>query len=86
MNVSKRIANGFLGDYSGSSDYYLKVGDQYKIFSKKNSLLKILEKHSVELKKFIRRNNLTISKRYYNDIAQLVEYFDRLEDQNPSSL
>ena len=76
--VRSRVADGFLGDYISTVELYLKTGEKYESFSKKNPLLLLLGKHSQELKRFMRRNRLKINKKHYKDVAPLLEYFDTL--------
>ncbi len=77
--INSTVADGFLGNYISAVEYYLKVGDKYETFSKKNALLNILGKHIPELKEFIRKNNLKINKRHPENIVLVIKYFDELE-------
>lgn len=78
----KTISNRVYGDYMGKYMYhpiiYVRVGENYEEVKNKRSLLQLLENHKNELKKYIRRNRLSIDAKQPEEIAHVLKYYDSL--------
>ena len=68
----------FHGKYSSSYKYYIKSGDGYISFNSKKQFIELLANHSIELKRFIRKEKLKINNRLPENIIVVLKYFDGL--------
>jgi hypothetical protein len=76
-NIAIRSAKG-QGEFVSYCAYYLQTEGVCSNFRSKNQLIKLLEKHSNELAKFIRKNKININTADPDNIVAVLRYFDEL--------
>jgi hypothetical protein len=77
--IEVRSSGNGQGEFSSLYEYYIDVGNGFKSFSSKSQFIKLLAKHSTELKRFIRKNKLKINYKQPENIIPVLNYFDGLD-------
>jgi hypothetical protein len=77
-NINNRIAGDYLGEYLYQPVIYIKKGDEFRDCKNKRSFLRLLEDQKELLRKYIRKNNLSVDGKNPQHIALILEYYDSL--------
>lgn len=76
--VENRSSEKSIGRYTSHFDSYLGIGNGYVIIRNKRQMIKLLENHVVEIKRYIRKNHLKINNQRPEDIVGVIKFFDTL--------
>jgi hypothetical protein len=76
--VEANSANG-LGVYTNSYEYFIDTGNGYNSFRTKKQLIKLLDNHSSEISRFIRKNKLKINSQLPDHVIAVLRYYDGLK-------
>ena len=76
--IKNKVAGNYLGEYLYRPVIYIKRGEDFRGCTNKRSFLRLFEDQNGLLRKYIRRNNLSIDGRNPLHIAQVLEYYDSL--------
>jgi hypothetical protein len=76
--VKANEGNSVVETFVQKDKYYLHKDGHYYRVRKKRSLLKVLEDHKKELKRFIKSNALFFSQNSENALVEVVQYYDSL--------
>jgi sialate O-acetylesterase len=68
----------FPGEYSRSYEYYIAIEGEYKRIHSRKTLLNALKRNVPEVKKFIRKNRLKISRDHPDNLVPVLKYYDAL--------
>lgn len=76
--VNNRVTKDYLGKYLYKPEIYIKSGSGVVKCNNKKSFLRTFTHHHNLLRKYIRKNRLTINGENPGDIAQVLSYYDSL--------
>lgn len=77
--IENRSSEKGSGRYTTHFDSYIGIGNEYVIIRHKNQMIKLLEHHLPEIKRYIRKNHLKINSQNPEDIVAVIKYFDTLK-------
>jgi hypothetical protein len=66
------------GEFTNYYEYYLKVGNTWRYFHSKNQLIRLLAAHGMDVKRYIRKNNIKINNTHPEPVISVLSYFDSL--------
>jgi len=76
--INNRTAGNYLGEYLYRPVIYIKKGETFHGCNNKRSFLRLFEDQKKQIRKFMRRNNLSIEGTKPEHIAQILTYYDSL--------
>lgn len=76
--INNRVTGNYLGEYLYRPVIYIKKGEEFSGCYNKRSFLRLFENQKGLLRKYIRRNNLSIDGKNPRHIALVLEYYDSL--------
>lgn len=78
-NIIIKSSGKSQGEFTVSYAYFLNNGKGYSGFRSKSQLIRLLEEHGTELKRYIREKELKINTQKPENIITLLRYFDELK-------
>jgi hypothetical protein len=79
--INNRVTGNYLGEYLYRPVLYIKRGDEFQGCNNKRTFLRLFEDQKKQIRKYIRRNNMHIDGKNPEDIAQVLKYYDSLNQK-----
>jgi len=76
--INNRVTGNYMGEYLYEPVIYIKKGDEFKGCTNKRTFLRLLEDQKKQIRKYMRRNNLSFHGENPEDIARVLQYYDSL--------
>jgi hypothetical protein len=74
--INVRSSEKLQGEFSDFFEYYIKTAEGFTEVKSKSQLIKLLSNHSIELKRFIRKNKLKINSQHPENMITVLNFFD----------
>ncbi|MFW6371084.1 MAG: hypothetical protein ACOC10_07775 [Bacteroidota bacterium] len=77
-SVNNEVTGNYLGKYLYQPVIYINTGNQYSVCKNKKSFLRLFGGQRKILRAYMRKNKLGINARYPEEIAQVLAFYDSL--------
>jgi hypothetical protein len=78
-NITIKSSAKSQGEFTATYEYFLNNGKGYSGFHSKSQLIRLLEKHSMEMKRYIREKRLKINAQQPENVITVLHYFSELK-------